>query len=109
MIRKSFYDNLHKNKITVLVYSEQEKKEIMKKENLASIGGNWQPDTNTINLYETDSGIIAHECWHVLESQMFIRRGYSINLEAHNEHIAYYLQFLVDKVTKIVESVKKRL
>lgn len=43
---------------------------------------------------------IVHECWHALEKALFVQSDVSIRLDGSNEHIAYYLGWLTEKVVK---------
>lgn len=56
-------------------------------------------------FYQKDSyrqqAVIAHECWHLLEQCLF-NIGVGINLGEYNEHIAYYLTFLVENYTRLL-------
>jgi hypothetical protein len=52
---------------------------------------------------EKQIGIIAHECWHLTEKALF-GVGIHINIDEYNEHFAYYLQFLVENYSKLLNA-----
>jgi hypothetical protein len=69
-------------------------------------------DVNTLTaVYFTDrffdmdqhrqASIICHECWHLTELALF-NVGVAINMGEINEHIAYYLTFLVENYSKLI-------
>jgi len=74
-------------------------------------------DVNTVTafyfsekFFEADEfrqhAIIAHECWHILEVSLF-NVGVAIQLGEINEHLAYYMSFLVENVSRIIYSEKQ--
>lgn len=95
-------------KIKIVILKNQELKDFLKKENMVSFDGRWEPNKNTLTLGKTDINTITHESWHILESFLFIRRDWNINLEGHNEHIAYFLGFLVEKIYKKVNETESQ-
>lgn len=57
--------------------------------------------------------VLAHECWHLTELCLF-RIGVNINLNDTNEHLAYYMSFLMENYSKliygrVVDKVKKEI
>jgi hypothetical protein len=64
-------------------------------------GGVGVMNTGTIQislLTESDINTVAHECWHALEHALFIKSKVNLSLDGGNEHIAYYLGWLTEKV-----------
>lgn len=107
MIQKKFKDPINSTCFTVQLLTKEERAKILK-DGEAPFDARWKYDCNTFQFLATTPKVIAHECYHALETVLFIDRGYSINLEGHNEHIAYYLGWLVQNVTRCLQEIENK-
>jgi hypothetical protein len=104
----TFKDRVNDQTYTVIVLTKEEAKQIMEERNYSTLGGMYDSEGTKLLLNNTSNNTIAHECWHALESNLFMRRDYTLNLSDTNEHIAYYLGWLVENVSKAVDKLKKQ-
>ena len=59
-------------------------------------------------FYKHSPNIITHEAWHGLEFILFQKRKVLIDMDGFNEHIAYYLGFLAENITKCLEHLTNK-
>jgi hypothetical protein len=104
----TFKDKVNSQVYTVIVLTKEEAKQIMEERNYSTLGGMYDSEGTKLLFNSTSNNTIAHECWHALESNLFMRRDYIFNLSDTNEHIAYYLGWLVENVTKAVDKLKQQ-
>ena len=103
-----FVDNVHSMTFGVVLLNKKEMEKVCKKESMQFFDGYFDGENNNFVFYKPNPGVVAHEAFHGLEFTLFHRRHYTINLEGYNEHLAYYLDFLVANITDCLESLTKK-
>jgi len=106
---KNFYDPIYEVRYGVVLTTKEEADEISAMENMDKWVGYFDSKQNNFVFKDTDLNTIAHEAFHGMEYILFKRRNVSINLSDFNEHLAYYMGFLVKNIDKCLTQLKKKL
>lgn len=118
-----FKDNIYGYQFIVTrIKTDRQEEKLLEKYDATEVGGTsdkcvartvYSPSAGYIIIYvrsryfELDNsrqvGIIAHEAWHATEIALF-GVGCDVNKENVNEHLAYYVGFVAEHVSDIVNN-----
>jgi len=103
-----FKDPIHNITFGVVILNANEMRKDCEERGSHFSNAYFNGENNNFIFYKTNPGLIAHEAFHGLEFTLFQQRNYNINLECFNEHLAYYLAFLVENIAECLELLTKK-
>lgn len=105
---KYFSDPIYRVEYGVIVLNEYEAKHVQKVTGQSEFGAYYDTEESIFVFAQSNSaGMIAHECLHAIEQELIIKRGVAMNPGTYNEHLSYYIDWLVNNVTDRVREFNK--